>query len=78
MPDQCGAITIPIARSTPSARICAIVVRDERLGVFHAQVSAERIVAPRVRVQPFHDAFGLRAGRIEQGEDVADRGVSIP
>jgi hypothetical protein len=68
IPDQWGAITMPIARSMPSARIAAIACGMNGSRMLHPQIGAERVRLARAGVQPVDEALGLRAGRVQQRE----------
>ena len=76
IPDQCGAITMPIARSMPSARIAV-----DRLGMNGGECFIPRYArnasGPPRSSSALDDALRLRARRVQQREHVADRRVAV-
>src|SRR3954468_3370470 len=82
MPDQCGAITMPIARSTWSAAIRSIasgIVGGECFIPRYARNASPPSAFSRSTIPsawPPVALGGVRPGRPEQREPVADRGVA--
>ena len=77
MPDQCGAITMPTARSIPSSRI-RVTPSAMNGGECFMPRYARNAPSPAAAFSSRSIAAGLRARDVEQREHVADRRVALP